>query len=59
MGHMKFISMLIKGGEYKDFEESYLKAKENKKEKFTHNNQKFEIHYGRAVCELVKRTFTQ
>ena len=59
MGHMKFVSMLIKGGEYKDFEESYLKAKNAEAKKFIHNDQSFDTHYGQAVCELVKMTLTK
>tara|TARA_R100000781_G_scaffold75822_4_gene47112 strand:+ start:218 stop:397 length:180 start_codon:yes stop_codon:yes gene_type:complete len=58
MGHMKFINMLIKGGDYKDFEESYLKANKDKQETFIHNEQEFKTHYGKAVCELVKMTLT-
>ena len=56
---MKFVSMLIKGGEYKDFEESYLKAKNAEAKKFIHNDQSFDTHYGQAVCELVKMTLTK
>ena len=59
MGHMKFITMLIKGGEYKDFEKSYLKAKNAEAEKFTHNDQVFDTHYGKAVCELINRDVTK
>jgi hypothetical protein len=55
MGHMKFITMLIKGGEYKDFQKSYLKAKNE----FTHNDRTFDTHYGKAVCELVNRSATK
>ncbi len=53
---MKFVTMLIKGGEYKDFKESYLKAKNAKAEKFIHNDQSFDIHYGKAICDLVNKT---
>ena len=53
---MKFVTMLIKGGEYKDFKESYLKAKNTEAEKFIHNDQSFDTHYGKAVCDLVNKT---
>lgn len=59
MGHMKFISMLIKGGEYKHFKESYLKAKNAEAEKFIHNDQSFDTHYGKAVCDLVNKSLTK
>tara|TARA_Y100000361_G_C11080278_1_gene300605 strand:+ start:89 stop:268 length:180 start_codon:yes stop_codon:yes gene_type:complete len=59
MGHIKFVSMLIRGGEYKDFEESYLKAKEEGKETFNHNEHEFKVDYGKSVCDLVMRTLNK
>ncbi len=51
--------MLIRGGEYKDFEESYLKAKEEGKETFNHNEHEFKVDYGKSVCDLVMRTLNK
>lgn len=53
---MKFIQLLIKNGDFKDFQESYLKAKQNNEKVFTHSNHEFDTHYGKAVCELVEKT---
>jgi len=56
MGHMKFIDMLIKSGDFKDFQDSYLKAKQNDEKTFKHDTHEFDTHYGEAVCELVEKT---
>ena len=55
MGHIKFIHMLIKSGDFKDFQESYLKAKQNNEETFKHAKHEFKTHYGKAVCELIEK----
>ena len=53
---MKFIQLLIKDGDFKDFQESYLKAEQNNNKKFKHNKHEFDTHYGKAVCDLVEKT---
>ena len=56
MGNMKFIDMLIKEGDFKDFQESYLKAKQNDEKTFKHGTREFDTHYGEAVCDLIEKT---
>ena len=53
---MKFIQLLIKNGDFKDFQDSYLKAKQNDEETFIHGSHEFSAHYGKAVCKLVEKT---
>ena len=56
MGQIKLVDILIKNGDYKDFEQSYLKAKQNNEVKFKHGEHEFTTEYGEAVCDLVQKT---
>jgi len=51
---MKFIDTLINDGDFQSFQQSYLDAKKENKDKFTHAGREYEISYGEAVCKLIE-----
>ena len=59
MGHMKYLDALIKDGDFQSFKQSYLNAKEENKDKFTHNGREYDINYGETVCKLVENSLNK